>query len=400
MIDFEDRLSVPPRRRSAWTRPWLVLVAAAAAVVVIIAVVVVVSGLMAGESAPSGATAPMTAAAATGLPRHYVVAFQRYGADGRTIATYAVVHETATGAALASVRVPTLMTQGGIPGPTISAAADDRTFVLTESGQAGIHHLAWFFLLRVAADGRSAKLTKLPLSTPSSMPIDSAALSPDGTRLAMTAQWSCGATRCAEAGVRVVNLATESVTSWTTEANGTAFSVSWVGNHKLAFEWQTSLSNPPAGQHTGYRLIAVSDVGGNLLAGRVIASPAVEQTGYEPAALVTSDSKDVVTSEARNVHTWTGRFDVVLKIVEMSASTGRTVRVLYTTTVDHATGGSSGEADSLDQECRVLSLGTSVTSLLVDCFSIGVLAHGKLLTLPGFPSAASSGISGQDAIAW
>lgn len=62
--------------------------------------------------------------------------------------------------------------------------------------------------------------------------------------------------------------------------------------------------------------------------------------------------------------------------------------------------GSNGEASSLDQECNVLSLGPVVTDPLVECFSIGVLKHGKLEILPGFPSATSSGISSQDAIAW
>jgi hypothetical protein len=342
----------------------------------------------------------MTASVARSLPRYYVVAFQRYINDGRTIATYAAVHETATGAELASVRVPTLITQGGANSPSVTGAGDDRTFVLMESGQTSVHDVVRCFLLRVAANGRSVKLTRLSVSIPSSMAIDDAALSPDGTRLAMTAQWSCGASRCDEAGIRVADLATGSATSWTTHVNGAPFNVSWAGNDELAFEWQSSLKNPPAGQRTGYRLIGVTGTGGNLLAGPPIASPAAVPTGYVPEALVPPGGKDVITSEVRNVHTWTGRVDVVARIVELSASTGRTLRVLYTTTVHHATGGSNGEAGSLDQECNVLSLGPEVTDPLVQCFSIGVLMHGKLVTLPGFPSAASSGISGQNAIAW
>jgi hypothetical protein len=84
----------------------------------------------------------------------------------------------------------------------------------------------------------------------------------------------------------------------------------------------------------------------------------------------------------------------------LSASTGRTLRVLYTTTVDDLTGGVNGAAGSLDQGCNVLALGPEVTEPLVKCFSVGVVMPGKLVTLPGFPSPASSGISGQDAIAW
>jgi hypothetical protein len=46
------------------------------------------------------------------------------------------------------------------------------------------------------------------------------------------------------------------------------------------------------------------------------------------------------------------------------------------------------------------SVGPDATAPVVDCFSVGVLEHGVLVTLPGVPSPASSGISGQDAIAW
>jgi hypothetical protein len=393
-------LRVPAPRRFPRTRRWLIPLAAAAAVLVIIAVVTAGSGLVGGSSAPTGPTAPMTAGVARSLPRYYVVAFQRYINGGRTIATYAAVHETATGAALASIRVPTLITQGGANGPTITGAGDDRTFVLMESGNTSVHDVVWCFLLRVAASGRAVTLTKLPVSVPSSMAIVDAALSPDGTRLAMDAQWRCHPSRCDEAGIRVVDLATGGVTSWTTRVNGAPFNVSWAGNDDLAFEWQSSLKYPPVGQRTGYRLIGATGTGGNLLAGPAIASPAAEPTGYLPAALVTPDGQDVITSEVVNVHRWIGQVDVVAKVLELSASTGRTMRVLYTTTVDHVTGGLNGSAGSLDQGCNVLSLGPDATAPVVDCFSVGVLEHGVLVTLPGFPSPASSGISGQDAIAW
>ncbi len=393
-------LRVPRPRPLARTRRWLVPLAAAVAVIIVIGIVTAGSGLTGRPSAPTGPTAPMTGRAAASLPRYYVVAFQRYIDDGRTIATYAAVHETATGATLASVRVPTLITQGGANGPSITGAADDRTFVLVESGQTSVDDVLWCFLLRVAANGRSVKLTKLPVSIPPSMAIDNAALSPDGTRLAMTVQWSCGTNRCDDAGIRVVDLATDSATSWTTQANGAPFQLSWAGNDELAFEWQTNLKDPPAGQRTGYRLLGVAGKGGNLLAGPAIASPAAEPTDYVPAALATPGGTDVVTSEVRNVAIGAGRVNVVAQVIELAAGTGRRLRVLYTTNVDDVTGGVGGEAGSLDQECNVLSLGPESTEPLVECFSIGVVMRGKLVTLPGFPSAASSGISGQDAIAW
>jgi hypothetical protein len=403
MADLKDSpRRVPPRRRSARTWRWLILAAAAAAVVVVLAVVMVGFGFIGGASAPTGPTAPMTAATARGLPRYYVVAFQHYTNAVHKIADYAVVHDTETGAALATVRVPRLIADGS--NPTISGAADDRTFVLTEETSPVVHEVVWCFLLRVAANGRSVKVTRVPISFPPSMRIYDTALSPDGTRLAMTTQWSCGKTRCAGAGIRVVDLATGHVRSWTTQANGMPLSVSWAGNDQLAFEWQTSLSNPPAGQHTGYRLIGVHGAGGDLLAGPAIASPAAFPNYGEPAALVTPDGKDVITSEEQNFRTWTGRVDIVARVIELSARTGRTLRVLYTTTVDHATTGVTGDASSLDSECNVIALGPDATRPLVYCFGFGVLAHGALVTLPGVPSEVTgvpgTGFPSPQSIAW
>jgi len=330
MADLEDRLRrVALPRRSARTRRWIILAGVAVAIVVVLAVVMVGFGFgfIGGASAPTGPTAPMTPSVARNLPRYYVVAFQHYTNAVHKIADYAVVHDTETGAALATVRVPRLIADGS--NPTIIGAADDRTFVLTEETNPVVHEVVWCFLLRVAANGRSVKVTRVPTSFPSSMRIYDTALSPDGTRLAMTAQWSCGKTRCAGAGIRVVDLATGHVRSWTTQANGTAFTVSWAGNDQLAFEWQTSLSNPPAGQHTGYRVIGVRGPGGNLLAGPAIASPAAFPNYGVPAALVTPDGKDVITSEEQNFRTWTGRVDIVARVIELSARTGRTLRAVY-----------------------------------------------------------------------
>src|SRR5215472_7620116 len=102
---------VPLRRRSARTRRRLILVAGAAAVVLVLAVVMVGFGFgfIGGASAPTGPTALMTPSAGNNLPRYYVVPFQHYTNAGHTIGIYAVVHDTETGAALATVRVPRLI---------------------------------------------------------------------------------------------------------------------------------------------------------------------------------------------------------------------------------------------------------------------------------------------------
>jgi hypothetical protein len=220
--------------------------------------------------------------------------------------------------------------------------------------------------------------------------IDDVALSPDGTRLAMTAQWGCGHGACRYTGIRVANLATDAVTIWSTRTNGAPFNCSWAGDNVVAFEWQPGAVHPAA----GYRVLALSSTPADLLtASRPVASPRAESNGYVPGALVTPDGRTVVTSEVVPYKRWFVH-GAVARIVELNAHTGRFERTLYRATAD-------GQSDNLDQACNVLSLGPGGRHPLVDCFSkLGALVNGQIVSLPGFPSPSSSGISGQQAIAW
>jgi hypothetical protein len=132
-----------------------------------------------------------------------------------------------------------------------------------------------------------------------------------------------------------------------------------------------------------------------------IASPAAEPTDYVPEALVTLDGAVVITSTVRNDHQWYGRDTVVAQIEELSARTGKVLGVLSTSTQKFVSTGISG-AGLLDQECNVVSLGSSGVHVLVQCFGLGFgrLDGSRFTALPGFPNPATSGISGQSAAAW
>ena len=80
--------------------------------------------------------------------------------------------------------------------PSITGAGNDRTFVVLETNHTSVGSIVWLFRLQVSASGRSIQVTRLPVHVPSIMAIDDIALSPDGSRLAMTAQWNCGQDRC------------------------------------------------------------------------------------------------------------------------------------------------------------------------------------------------------------
>ena len=378
---------------------WLAPVAAVVAVIGVVTGVPLASRSQGHRPVPPQSPVPPVPPEPVGpMPRHYVTVFQAFA--GSRVATTAAVRDSATGAVLATVHVPTLTdSQGGTQGPSITAAGDNRTFIITE--QSDTPKVIRFYLVHVAANGRSATLSRLPLEVPGYLSVTDVALSPDGRRLAMDVQ-DCNARTqtCPYTGVRVVTIATGAATIWTTRANGAPFNVSWAGNGQLAFEWQSATRTSPTGQQTGYRLLSLTGPGRDLLAARAIGSPAPEPTQYVPAALVTADGNLVITSTVRNIPDGRGRDTVVARIVELSAKTGQVLRVLHTAVRRGVAPGNAGTAGQLDQGCNVLSLAPAGVHVLVDCFGFGRVDDSRFVSLPGFPSPSSSGISGQEASAW
>jgi hypothetical protein len=392
----------PPARRRSRAVRWLAPVAAVAAVVGVVTGVSLIDRPQGHQSAPLQSPVPPEPAGP--MPPFYVTAWQTFaGNNGGPIPTFAVVHDSATGAVLATVRVPTLTdSQGGTQGPSVTAAADDRTFIITE--QSDTPRVVRFYLLRVGADGRSATLSRLPLNVPGYLSVTDVALSPDGTRLAMDVQDCSTRTHtCPFTGVRVVTIATGAVSTWTTRANGAPFNVSWAGHEQVAFEWQSGVRTPPPGQQTGCRLLSLTGAGGNLLAAQPIAGPSAVATGFVPPALVTSDGRAVITSTVQNIPEGSGRDTVVARIVELDARTGQLLAVLHTAIAHDVTTQENTvqtNVSDLDQGCQVLSLGPAGAQPLVNCFTFGRVDNGRLTPLPGFPSPSSSGIAGQQAAAW
>jgi len=382
MTDLAERVRRYPKKLADAYRPARWLSTAAAAVPVI----AVISGV---SLAGTHATGASLSAGARGMPPYYVAFVRRFTGNDTQVRAKAVVHDSATGVALATVDVPTLASGAYSDGPDITAAADDRTFVITELSQIGrADHLARFYLLRVAASGRSAALTRLPISLPRSLAVADIALSPDGTRLAMQEQ-SCYSGGCYYSGIRIVTISTGSARTWTTQVSGAPFAVSWAGNSTIAFLW-----------HSKYRLLSVTSHGGNLLASRPIASPTAQPDGYVPPALVTMDQTSLITSAVRNIPGRRRTDAAKAEVIELSARTGKILRILSTTTLHRATRGEQGTAEDLDTDCRVLSLAPAGTSVLVSCPSFGRVDNGSFTPLPGFPSGSSSGIGGQDEGAW
>jgi hypothetical protein len=375
-----------PARRAPRAARWL---APAGAVVAIAVVALIVVFVTTGPGTTTTSPIAAKTAPAPGLPRFYVALVQN--PSGAKYATEAIVHASATGATLATVSMPTLYaSDGSSSGPGISAAADDRTYLITETNGSGPDHwLARFYLLRVAADGHSATVRKLPVSWPRTLaPDQQAALSPDGTRIAIDVQ-GCYAGGCHYSGIRVITIATGAVRSWTTQVQGAPFQLSWAGNSRVAFEWQSNSKTPPPALRTGYRLLDVGGPAGDLLSGQVIATPPTTATGSMPTALVTPDGSRVITTTT-TAHRDGLRTDTVVgRVVELDARTGKLLRVLATSTATHVSTNENSptSAASLEQGCYVVSLAPHGLNVLASCFSFGRVGTSGFTPLAGSPPA-------------
>jgi hypothetical protein len=243
-----------------------------------------------------------------------------------------------------------------------------------------------FYLLRVAADGRSASLSRLPISGPGPSDV---ALSPDGSTLAMVVQ-PCPAGTCQGLGIRVVTLATGAASTWTTRARGDLTDVSWDGDGQIFFAWRSaSLTGP----RSGYRLLSITGASRDLLSSRVVAPAAAP--GNAPAALVTPDGTAIITSTAHGIPDGHGRDTVVSKIVELSLATGRLLQVLHTASESVATSSPVAGTGILSDDCQVFALGPAGVHALVYCVGFGTTGFGRLdgtrfTPLPGVPSLTTT----------
>jgi|HubBroStandDraft_6_1064221.scaffolds.fasta_scaffold106031_2 WD40 repeat protein len=175
--------------RRAWpraSRRWLAPVAAAAAVLAVVAAALAAAGAL------PGIVTPAVAPTQVNVPPYYVALTS--AAPSASVQTPAVkvatVRLTSTGAVIARIRPPRPYT-GFL---AVSGAADDRTFVLLAQGQPDLHRRFGylpqaFFILHIDPAATSpasrAQLTAMPATdTPSSRPVQTMALSPDGQSLA------------------------------------------------------------------------------------------------------------------------------------------------------------------------------------------------------------------------
>ena len=347
------RRPAQPRRPVAARAGWLAPAAAAAAMVVIALFIVAVSHSARQEAAPSAQASatpgppapgpPASSYVASGQVPGYYLAITSQG-NPNFNPSFVVVQATATG--------KTLFTYTPAYGNTVvavTAAADDRTFVLDEqpwAGQNGNQSFEprSFFLIRLSKAGQLGTAQRLNVSVPRGQLVTGLALSPDGRRLAMAVQPDNVKAKPDLEQVRVYTLATGAVRTWS--ASGIigagpddARSMSWTADGRtLAFEW-TGATGPSSGT-IAVRLLDVGARGGGLLARSRLATPL---TGKNPAGLacqedsvITPDGSAVVCGaiEATGVSVRPSASGSPLKrgaqtaFFEFSTATGKVTRAL------------------------------------------------------------------------
>ena len=237
----------PPRRRGKWPG-LLVPLAAAAATAAVVAASLAISATFDGHARPAGPGPAARSHPSPAALRHAPAALRlvpRYFAALTLTAPVqvmggeaAVVRSTLTGRVLATVTPPRpyrIFTW-------VSAAADDRTFVLAAqrywpiaSGDAGLPAERLdnttptvFFKLAFHPATHTAKLARLavPETIPSAQ-LAGMTVSPDGTRLGLDLRRSIQS-------IQVVTLATGAIRSWARQVGG------WIGNNKPTgqiFSW-------------------------------------------------------------------------------------------------------------------------------------------------------------------
>ena len=317
------------RAGRAWAAPLAAATGVAAALALVLALTSVIHpGRSAGDH-PTGLAA---------LPRYYVAltftGSEAFGGIGTFSSpqTKAVIRATASGRALATVTPPRpYATFAGV-----TAAADDRTFVVAAQKLAKIPLMkvftapaTRFFLLRLgpghSGPGRGATLAPLPIpAIPAGTEVTDFALSPDGSRLAVVSG------RTLRPKLSVYNLRTGTQRTYRPGGVGntagvpttwiTQNSLSWgTDNRTLAFiygQW---------GGREGVRLLDTDRPGSGLLANSRVAVAQARTTFWSELRL-TADGQSIIG----NVNN-PGVSGSAERLVQVSAATGKVVRVLHVT---------------------------------------------------------------------
>jgi hypothetical protein len=358
-----------------------------------LAVAGLIAGLTLAAQAPQsqirrpGAGAPVDAAPATPMPRFFVqLGVKLYGGE-----LFAAVRDSETGSVLGQIKVP-----GWAGTMAISADGSDRTFILATMlggnprmiggtiARKARNGVTALFRLRVAADGRSEKLTRLPvnlLPAGTNDMVDGIAVAPGGSELAVALQ--TGSTDTNKLTMRgemaVYSLTGGPTRTWTAPADAPALPVNpvWISPTKLAFVWQDKLHGSQE-YFTGRSQIRVLDTsapGHDLLASTVLLNGG-GRLGFIQAADVGPGGSpiDVATVRATSIG---GIGAARMLLAEVSAS-GTVTKTFETYTRSYR---GLDQEYSLTSACQVVSTDATGQHTLTGCPNFGRIDNGTFTPL-------------------
>jgi hypothetical protein len=303
---------------------------------------------------------PPASAAGAGMPRYYVTVDH--------FRPVAEVRAAATGRILSTVQLPRRIDPKL---SQIAAAADGRGFAMALFSLPRTR----FYWLRIAADGRSARLTALNAAPlPPGESADGIAVSPDGSRLAVAIQRSGGQ----HGAVAVVSLATGAVQTWTTGRPGIPGGVSWADGRRLGFFWEATGA---AQRDSGLWELDTAAPGHELLSGRRIVPAETGGDTVQNAQFTTTGTAIAAVTYNGTAHV--ARGTVIGGVVELSAGTGRPLRTLL---AEHAAySADPGHSGWAIVPCLLAAADRTGSHLLVSCDRFGRLDRGRFTALPSVP---------------
>jgi hypothetical protein len=266
----------------------------------------------------------------------------------------------------------------------LGAARDDRTFaVLAQTTQHGPEGTALrVLILHIGADGSSPQLTLSPARFSSAaVAVESFALSPDGTRVAVT----LAEDRLESAShvvIEVLSLRTRALRTWSTpRSNVAVMDAAWAdGGRYLSFLELTQLAGADSNDEALTNQVRVLDTqagGHSLQASRLVVTG--QAVGRINSAFISPDGRTITAATVLQVPAQGTRGTATVKLESLSAATGA---VLSVQRVRRITYRNINEAGAAVSNCQVLTLAETGQGALVRCPSTARMANGRWTRLP------------------
>ena len=363
VVDQVDPAALRPLRAPA-RRRWFIPAGLAAGLAGVAGVILLLTSLTAGvRPAP-----PVSGA----MPRYYV------SASDSGAKLYAYVRDAADGRVTGSVLVPVTVIRGrSVTSWSVVAAADDRHFVIATSvagDLAGVSAVT-LFSLPVSESGQPAPPVKVRFDNNGNV-MAGLALSPDGRSLAVTLKREFPPGQQASSSLDVIDVTTGALQTWSIGING-----NWAGipawgsdGRTVMFPWWYTATSGESSIR-GVEAIPVLTSGGGPVPLQTTVFPApVRGIG---TALLTTNGQHLVGTSCGTGQNGTA----TARILEMSVTDGRLVRVLRTQTSQFPSQDRAQQAVAMT--CSVLSADPSGRHLLTQAFTFGRIDDGVFRALPG-----------------